>query len=703
MTGSKSATDPDTARRRRIRLAGFLAALLVALLLAVAGTGGPRRALFDLYQRAAPRDLSATQVHLVWIDPASLAVLGPWPWPRYHVARLAERIASARPRAIGFDALFPEPDRLRPEAFVALYPELDAAAAERVRALQSFDSAFGTVVGAAPVVLGRAGTFVPPEDPQGRPVDDRNLPVEALFEGAVPPDVARFPHAVANIPEIDEVAIGHGLLNGAPDNGGVVRRVPLVAEVAGQPMPGFALELARVATGTATVGLVGARRLRAVTLGGRRVPVGADGRMPIRFGEMPADRIHSAANVLRAGFPLRQFTGAIVIVALAAEGTQDVVSTPLRAEAFGSLVQAQAVDALLTGGWLSRPGWATAAEWAAALLLVTLLLWLGADRRRALPLLLAGLVLAFVTSVALFAGPGWLLDPLPAAATGTAAALGLFARTLVESRAEQERLRETLVQERVAAAEAEGELQAARAIQLGMLPARETLRRLDPRLDIAARLEPARSVGGDFYDAIALGDGRIGFIVGDVTGKGVPASLFMALSKALATSVMLRESPDLGAAAERLDGELSGGAAEMGVTMLIGWIDPATGEALLVNAGHENPLRIGTDGAIEEIAMEGGPPFCVVPFYPYPAERLLLAPGETLLLVTDGVTEAQDAEGQLFGRERLIETLRAVGGDAVAERTTSALLAAVRAFEGGAEATDDLTVLAIRYRGSEVR
>ncbi len=117
-------------------------------------------------------------------------------------------------------------------------------------------------------------------------------------------------------------------------------------------------------------------------------------------------------------------------------------------------------------------------------------------------------------------------------------AIGLFAL----ARGERERLRETLVQERIATAEAEGELQAARAIQLGMVPPRERLRCLDPRVDLDALLEPAKSVGGDYFDAMKIGDDRIGFAVADVTGKGVPAALFMAMSKALTSAALVADA-----------------------------------------------------------------------------------------------------------------------------------------------------------------
>lgn len=242
-----------------------------------------------------------------------------------------------------------------------------------------------------------------------------------------------------------------------------------------------------------------------------------------------------------------------------------------------------------------------------------------------------------------------------------------------------------------------GELQAARGIQLAMLPPRERLAALDPRIDLDALLEPARVVGGDFYDALRLGRHVIGFVIGDVTGKGISAALFMAVSRALTRSALLREEGDLASAATRLDRELSGeDNPDLGVTMLLGSIDLATGAVTICNAGHENPLLVTADGTICALEMEGGPPLCTVEAYPYPAERMRIEPGEMLVLVSDGATEARSPAGELFGRVRLIEALHGSrSASAAAERVRDA----VRRFEDGAEASDDFTILALRYLG----
>jgi serine phosphatase RsbU (regulator of sigma subunit) len=147
-----------------------------------------------------------------------------------------------------------------------------------------------------------------------------------------------------------------------------------------------------------------------------------------------------------------------------------------------------------------------------------------------------------------------------------------------------------------------------------------------------------------------------------------------------------------------LNAELSRDESDtMGVTMLLGLLDLRDGAVALVSAGHEHPFHVRSDGTVGQHPLEGGPPFCILDF-PYPAETMTLTPGETLILVTDGVTEAQNAAGGLFGVERTLEAARSPRARTAPE-SVNAIMKAVRQFEDGADASDDLTVMAIRYIG----
>ena len=685
MTDLKSLFRPSA--RSRVWPAWAIMVVLASLLSLMTGAQ-TSRLLFDRWQKVSPRAIEAPNLRVVLIDDRSLALVGPWPWSRYYLARLTEDIAGDGAKVIGYDILFPEPDRAKPDLFAKLYPELSPAASSEVSALPSMDQLFGQVIGRSPVVIARAGA-------SDGIRDGSSLSVDAKITGALPRRTDSWPAAITAIPEIEDVALGHGLVNGQPDPDGTVRSVPLVMRVAGRPMTGFALELARL--------YLGAEGLRispeGVELTGRRIPVDARARMHFRFGPFPSSNLVSAATILGNAIPKGYFRGKVVLVGLAAEGTSDIVSTPLKAENFGVIVQAEAVDTILGGGWLARPQWTMALEWALGAVMALLALacaWGGKVPRIAFAAAFLGLPLA---SWLAFDRLSLLLDAARPMAIGGAALAGVVIGLFSDARVERERLRKALVHEQVAAAKTEGELQAARAIQMSMVPPRSALGKVDPRLDADALLEPARSVGGDLFDLVRLDRDRIGFLVGDVTGKGVPAALFMAMSKALTSFVLNRQSDDLGAAVASINEELlRGGTEALTVTMVIGIIDLSNGNVLLVCAGHEDPITLTHDGIVESHRLEGGPPIGLVD-YPYPVEKLTLSPGDSLILVTDGITEAQDGSSVLYGRKQVLEEVSRAKGSAT--QLCEGLRDSVRSFEGGIEPTDDLTVMTLRYVGDK--
>jgi adenylate cyclase len=372
---SKSPSEGQRIRRGRVRITGVVAAVVVAVLfVAFAAPGRLGDKLFDAYQRLSPRPLDRIAAHVVEIDAESLRAIGPWPWSRYDMARLTDRIAAAHPLAIGFDMTFPEIDRQTPALFARRYPELQGQARAAVLALPSFDSNFAASLGRAPTVLGRAGSAERAAEYHERAYDDAaRLPVDAQFDGVLPPGVTRWPHALSSIPEIEETSLGHGLINGDRDGDGVVRRVPAVGSLNGTANTGFATELARIALGVDTVKLIlSGNRLSGVGLGDRTIPVAADGRFRFRFGTMPPRAITSAADLFRQGFDTRPLAGKVILIGVTGSGGTDVATTPLAAQAYGLHVQAQAVDAILRDAFLVRPRWAPAAELIAGLLLAGL-------------------------------------------------------------------------------------------------------------------------------------------------------------------------------------------------------------------------------------------------------------------------------------------------------------------------------------------
>jgi serine phosphatase RsbU (regulator of sigma subunit) len=274
----------------------------------------------------------------------------------------------------------------------------------------------------------------------------------------------------------------------------------------------------------------------------------------------------------------------------------------------------------------------------------------------------------------------------------------LLAMTLADATRYRKALQQVVQRQREESARVAGEMQAAQRIQLDTLPRPESVH--DARVELAASMEPALEVGGDLYDFYMLDESRLFFMLGDVSGKGLPASIFMAVSKALCKSTMLRaHDADLGALLVQTNVEVSrDNPAALFVTVFAGVLDLRTGALDYCNAGHENPWLIRADrsGTVRLTAGDG-PPLCVVDEFPYRAARVELAPGDVVCVVSDGVTEANDHAHALYGTARIERLLAAADS---ARGVVDALREDVKAFAVGATQSDDITVLGVRWRGS---
>lgn len=356
------------------------AALVGAFLGAVLclfSSGPTGRLLFDGWQRMAPRQIATDKVAVVLIDDLSLEVVSAWPWPRYYMAHLTAKIGQQIPAVVGFDMIFPEPDPMSPDRFAEFYPEIDKSTSIKISQLESMDSVFAAAIAETPTVLPRLGVPF-----NGREPDE--LLQEALVKGQPPPNTPVFEQVLASLPEFEGVSYGLAAFNGTPDSDAIVRRVPLTIKFGDTPLPGLAVELARIATGAEQLVWRGTD----LWMGDKRLPANDAGQLTLRFGQLPASQVFSAADVLADRVPAGAFTGKVVLVGLGALGTADIIATPLATENFGVLVQAQAVDAILNRGWLSRPAWLVGLEWLGGALLA-LLVWLSAHLRRRWVLLFA--------------------------------------------------------------------------------------------------------------------------------------------------------------------------------------------------------------------------------------------------------------------------------------------------------------------------
>ena len=240
----------------------------------------------------------------------------------------------------------------------------------------------------------------------------------------------------------------------------------------------------------------------------------------------------------------------------------------------------------------------------------------------------------------------------------------------------------------------ESELRIARGIQMGMV--RDDVARVGAAhgLDVFSLFEPAREVGGDLYEVMPRDGGRACLVLGDVSGKGVPAALFMAMTLTLLRAAIRQGLGPSGIVAYVND-ELSDHNPEcMFVTLICAVIDPTTGEVELANAGHPAPalLRLGAAPCFAEGCS--GPLVGFEPGAEFPVQRLRLDAGDALVLYTDGVTEAFDADMEPFGETRLLAGLpRSPSG---ARQIAEALRGAVAAYVGAAPQSDDIAILAVR-------
>jgi serine phosphatase RsbU (regulator of sigma subunit) len=279
---------------------------------------------------------------------------------------------------------------------------------------------------------------------------------------------------------------------------------------------------------------------------------------------------------------------------------------------------------------------------------------------------------------------------------------GLLRATLAESGRQRERLKRELEAQRDAAARMAGELEAARRVQIGMLPVPSLSFQDERRFELDARMEPAKEVGGDLYDFFMLDGSRLFMMVGDVSGKGLPASIFMALSKALYKSTVLRRLPDLGRTMAEANIQISRDNPELlFVTVLACVLDVDNGDLTVCNAGHERPHIVATDGKSVKRLEGGGPPLCTLDDFPYETGHHRLAPGESLVMVSDGVPEAMNPAGELFGRARLGELLVKMPGTLTAGERVNAVREEVRKYAAGADVADDVTILVVRWHGNQ--
>ncbi|MDH5641513.1 MAG: SpoIIE family protein phosphatase, partial [Nitrospira sp.] len=260
------------------------------------------------------------------------------------------------------------------------------------------------------------------------------------------------------------------------------------------------------------------------------------------------------------------------------------------------------------------------------------------------------------------------------------------------------RLADSLALVEAAKARMQEELNVGRDIQRSMLP------RVFPafpdrnELELYAVLEPAMEVGGDLYDFFMVDDHRLCFAIGDVSGNGVPAALFMAMTKIMVKTRAMSDPSPASIVTYVNDALCADNDSCMFVTLYLGLLDLRDGRLLATNAGHNHPLLRRQGGSFEWLTAQDGPMVGPMPGIAYKESSIQLGPGDELFFYTDGVTEADNVRRELFGNDRLKRLLDRSGDITVVDRIAE-VMRAVKTFAGEAPQADDITMLGLRYLG----
>lgn len=682
--------------------------------------------LIDQWQRLSGPDEPTGEVVVVGIDAAAIREKGHWPWNRTELAELVEIIAGARPKGLTIDILLTEPG---PYAEVNLFRTFRNRGPE-VAAMMSGDpdARLAAAIAAAPTTLAVAGG-------SSRVIDD--LPGQTL---CVQPGLLTGPEArpfrieclLFPLEKLEEAAVSYAVTFAEQDLDGVIRRTRAFVSLPSRESGGAVKENFFTAMPVATLTACAAPDCLAVAQGMNfMTEAGSSGyRLRLRdregngppptpltpslafwldFGALhalwddPASdaRIVSAAALFQGDQgELERLEGRHVILGLTRLGAIDQHTTPLatQASAPGALIQALAADNILAGRALAEPVWAQDLALAYAVFVAML-----------------ALITPGAAPVSMLAAVGVLVTLAPVAASwvafefanvilfgATPALAGLMASGPVLI-GRVGALRRDLAEAREIRAREEERMDAAREIQLGSLPFDADFTALG--FSTASICRPAQQVGGDFFELFQLTDGRLFAAVGDVSGKGLEASLVTAISKTIAGSVADRTEGPLGAALAAISREFIRQAPRAWrrdkggfVTLALTRIDPATGEAEFAASGCEPPTVLAADGRRRPVLLPDVAPLGWLETANFETARLTLAPGDTILMFTDGVTEAETPEGDLFGQGRAATVASAATGVG-AQGVVSALDDAVHRHQAGRAPTDDTTILAITWTG----
>lgn len=676
---------------------------------------------WDLLHQTFPRDrgdADKSPAVVIAIDEDTMQDTQRWPWPRDLLARLINDLSKHGARVVAFDIFLDDTDSQSPHAVARRFRDQgQIGAAELLEGLNDTDLTLARTI----------------NDQSRRANVKTILPVPGVksFPGVNPLLECRFqkPIVLLDPPEI-RANFGEGFVSADPplllyreagvslaaidfDAGDdfVVRKVKAVQPICDSPFlllgpealrlagDGFYAKVQETWSGL-EVYLDDPSNPDAV-----RFPVERDGSFWLHYGKLGVEAAHgrgrelrryiSAREVMSPDFDSSRIAGKIALVAVIDLGRIDERRAPLGPIIYGVEAHMQMIEQITDGQFLRRPWFFFWIE--AGLLLFGGILMIAAvpemrAQRSVLisSLVIGGLVFAsFVTFVA-----GLLVDLASPMLGLLITSAGVIAATLIERDRQRLQAQVALQSERADRAFLQGELDAAARIQSALLPADRFA--IAGRVDVACHIEPARTVGGDFYDHVLIDNRHLFFLVADVSGKGADASQFMLLSKTLWKSIALRNGAPLDRIQIDANAEITReNVATMFVTGLCGLLDLQSGELSYSSAGHDAPFLFGDGKPPMQLESFAGPPAGLLEDIEFPVGHATLKPGDRLCLFTDGVTEAMDKDGNMFGLGRLEATLATAPEGLTSEQIIAHLTTAVAAFTGEAEQSDDVTVMII--------
>lgn len=687
--------------------------------------------LTDQWQRLSPADAPSGEVVVVGIDGPAIREKGRWPWSRTALAELVELIAAENPRSITLDILLTEPGPYSDVNLIRAFRQNGPDVIE-MRSVNP-DVKLARALTISPVALAVAGGT-------SQAINDLRDLTQCADPGLMADEDARSYYVeclLFPLPQFEIEVDAYAVTYTRQDLDGIVRRAsafvaqPFVNEdgerdeVLFTAMPVAALT-ACAADNPACVSFDAEATLfergegSAFTLKLER----AEGASPpptpltpsldfwIDFGALgamgapPQGAAPSGANTVSAASIFQGDEGELariadrhVFIGLTRIGAIDQHTTPMGFESGvpGVLIQALAADNLVAGRALAEPSWARIAVtgFLTALGLLALLRFLITSAPA-----LAGLGLGLIAAPLLLSWAAFEFGGMVVG--GATPAIGAFLAVSPVLYGRIAAIRRELATARESAARDEERMDAARSIQLGSLPFAADYSAIG--FETASVCRPAQEVGGDFFELFRLTDGRLYAAVGDVSGKGLEASLVTALSKSISGAVTDRVPGPLGDGFREVSREFVRQAPpvwrkEKGgfVTLVAARIDPATGEAEFACAGCEPPTVIAASGEKREVTLPSVAPLGWIEDARFETFAMQLAPGDTVIMFTDGVTEAETPAGALYGHERAEETCAATPGGATAMVDT--LEASVLTHQAGGAPTDDTTILAVTWRG----